>query len=86
MGSPAKLEAILRDKFKITNNQYGIQSVRCCGGVYNNVALELSDYILGDWQIKWLFEAMNESGAKGFLMTPRGERESQARHYILFNF
>jgi hypothetical protein len=86
MTGPAKLEQFLRGKFGITNNQYGIQSVRCCGGVYNNVALELNDYILGEWQIKWLFEGMAESGAKGFLFTPRGERESQARHYVLFNF
>lgn len=86
MGSPAKLEQLLREKFNISHNQYGIQSVRCCGGVYQNVALELNDYILGSWQIKWLFECAEAAGAKGFLMTPRGERESNARHYILFDF
>lgn len=76
----------LRELFDITHDKPGFLSVQKLGGSFKSVALELSDYTLGDCEIKKLFEAKDYAGASGFYATPRNERESTARHYFVFYF
>jgi hypothetical protein len=78
------LEKILREEFKIEHDRYGVQSVTTRDDAYSHVILELNTFTLSDFEIKKLIEACNKTGYD-FYLTPRGERESQARHYITFH-
>jgi hypothetical protein len=78
------LEKLLREAFKIEHDRYGVQSVSTRSDAYQHVILELDTFTLGDFEFKKIFDACNQT-RYGFYMTPRGERESQARHYITFH-
>lgn len=81
-----KLVQKLRDLFNIRHDRKGVQGVFNKGGAYSNVVIEISEFTFGDFEMKKLFEAKEYARAKGFFMTPRGERESNARHQITFYF
>lgn len=82
----AKLADKLRELFNIKSDREGVQGVFTRDDTYSSVILEISEFTFGDFEMKQLFAAKEFSGAKGFYMTPRMERESKARHYILFYF
>lgn len=79
------LAKFLSEKFDVSVNQPGLHGIKICDNLYKNVVLELHDFTLGDYQIKHFFEAIEKGYCSGFFFTPRGERESDARHYILFH-
>lgn len=80
----ANLTDLLKEAFKIENNQMGTNSVIAKGDSYDHVILELSIFTLSDFDIKKMVDCANQTGY-GFYMTPRSERQSDARHYIVFH-
>ena len=84
MNQPS-LEKFLREKFKIETDHPGHQSVRCLDNTFKNVTLELPIFTLGDFDFKIMFEAMTKGYCRGFFLTPRTERKSPARHFIVFH-
>lgn len=74
----------IKAAFKIENNAYGIESVREQHDICHHVFLELSTFTLGDFDLKKCIDIASKYGY-GFYLTPRGERESQARHVITFH-
>lgn len=80
-----KLVSFLSEQFNVPIDKNGINGVYSVDNMYQNVVLELQEFILPDYKVKVLFEAIEKRLAKGFSIIPRGERESDARHYILFH-
>jgi hypothetical protein len=54
-------------------------------GLYNHVTLEYNSFILSDYDLRKMNEFAQSSGYKGYYLTPMGERQSQARHFITFH-
>lgn len=59
--------------------------VKSLGGVYNHVSLEINDYIFSDFDMSKLIKAKELSNYGGFYMIPLLERESKARHFVMFH-
>ena len=79
------LAAHLRAAFNIEVNQEGLNAVTIAeDGVYGHVFLESSTFIFSDTDIKKLF-SIAKRFHYGFYFTPRGERRSDARHFITFH-
>lgn len=80
-----KLAELLREKFSLKSNQRnGIESVEEVGGVYDHVVLELNIFTLSDYHFNLINECAKATGYSWY-MTPKGERESTARHFITFH-
>lgn len=77
MGQPTKLIELL-------NKAHANLTIRNLGGKYNHVIVECHDFTLGDFLLRYFSECCKESGYSGYYLTPYEERESKARHYIVF--
>lgn len=57
MANVNALVAKLRELFNIQNDRPGVAGVYSLGGIYNNVAIEINDFMLCDHDFKKLQQA-----------------------------
>lgn len=84
MKDRTSLVNFLREKLKMPaeSDRHDVSSIQVRDDAYNNVLVEIGEFILSDTQLAVFFEAKNLRLLDSFFIVPRLERESDARHLI----